>query len=66
MVKREHGQANGGRPAKRQRRYDDDGDAEMASGDEGGDAEFGDAGCTSVQEQGLQLWQTARDAVNKE
>ncbi|KAI5826317.1 Bromodomain-containing protein, partial [Schizophyllum commune Tattone D] len=67
MAKREHGQANGGRPAKRQRRYDDDGDVEMASGDEGGDAEFyGDAGGASVQEQGLQLWQTARDAVNKE
>ena len=38
----------------------------MASGDEGGDAEYGDAGGASVQEQGLQLWQTARDAVNKE
>ncbi|KAL1739711.1 Bromodomain-containing protein, partial [Schizophyllum fasciatum] len=69
MAKREHGQANGGRPAKRQRRqagYEADEDVVMGSADEGGDGDYGDAGGGTVQALGLRLWQVARDAVNKE
>ncbi|TRM66051.1 hypothetical protein BD626DRAFT_196124 [Schizophyllum amplum] len=69
MAKREHGQANGGRPAKRQRRQSGmstDGDVAMGSADEGGDGEYGEEGAGTVQGQGLELWQVARDAVNKE